>query len=213
MTEFSGVTMDGEDSASSRRCSTSASVPSMQRSASSREALASRRIDSSRLRAITGICTLSSKLPEAPAQAIAASLPTTWEHTCRVASGITGLTLPGMIDEPGCRSGRRSSPSPVRGPEPIQRRSLQILVSETAMVRSAPEASTRASRLAWASMWSTASRSTSSPVDSRSAATTAAPKPSGALSPVPTAVPPMASSPSRGSVACTRSTPASTWRA
>ena len=41
---------------------------------------------------------------------------------------MTGLTLPGMIDEPGCRSGRLISPSPVRGPEPIQRRSLQILV-------------------------------------------------------------------------------------
>ena len=41
---------------------------------------------------------------------------------------MTGLTLPGMIDEPGCRSGIAISPSPARGPEPIQRRSLADLV-------------------------------------------------------------------------------------
>src|SRR5690625_6998565 len=55
---------------------------------------------------------------------------------------MTGLTLPGMIEEPGCRSGIAISPRPVLGPEPIQRRSLQILVTDTAMVRSAPDIST-----------------------------------------------------------------------
>ena len=34
-----------------------------------------------------------------------------------------------MIELPGCRSGRKISPRPVRGPEPIQRRSLAILIS------------------------------------------------------------------------------------
>ena len=34
---------------------------------------------------------------------------------------MTGLTLPGMIDEPFWSSGRRISPRPARGPEPIQR--------------------------------------------------------------------------------------------
>ncbi len=98
--------------------------------------LASRRIDSSRLRAITGSMTFSSKLPDAPAKPIAASLPMTCAQTMHSASGITGLTFPGMIEDPGCRSGRAISPRPARGPEPIQRRSLLILYSDTAIVRS-----------------------------------------------------------------------------
>jgi len=31
---------------------------------------------------------------------------------------MTGFTLPGMIEEPFCNSGRNSSARPVRGPEP-----------------------------------------------------------------------------------------------
>ena len=132
-------------------------MPATQRSASSRLTLASSRIDSSTLRAITGSITFSSKLPEAPAKVTAASLPITWAQTMVVASQITGLTLPGMIEDPGCRSGSAISPSPARGPEPIQRRSLAILFRLTAMVRSAPEASTSPSRAPWASKWSRAS--------------------------------------------------------
>ena len=109
-------------------------MPSTQRSASSRCEVDSSRIDSSRLRAITGIATLSSKLPLAPATVTAASLPITWAQTISVASGSTGLTLPGMMLDPGCRSGRWISARPVVGPEDIQRRSLQILVRPTAMV-------------------------------------------------------------------------------
>ncbi len=82
---------------------------------------------------------------------IAVSLPITWAQTCRTTSGITGLTLPGMIEEPFWSSGRKSSPMPARGPEPISARSPAILVSETAITFSAPESSTSASRLAWAS--------------------------------------------------------------
>jgi hypothetical protein len=37
-----------------------------------------------------------------------------------------------MIEEPFCSSGRRSSASPARGPEPISARSLAILLSEIA---------------------------------------------------------------------------------
>ena len=59
---------------------------------------------------------------------MAASLPITWAHTWVTASGITGFTLPGMIELPGCRSGRRISASPVFGPDAIQRRSLAILI-------------------------------------------------------------------------------------
>src|ERR1700759_2714884 len=143
---FSGVTIDGEDSASSRSRSTLAVMPSTVRSARIRLTLASSRIDSSTLRAISGSVTFSSKLPVVPAKVTAASLPMTCAATCTVASGITGFTLPGMIELPGCRSGRLISPRPVRGPEPIQRRSLAIFTRPTAMVLSWPEASTRGSR-------------------------------------------------------------------
>ncbi len=100
---------------------------------------------------MTGSITLSWKLPWEPAKATAASLPMTWATTIIVASEITGLTLPGMIELPGWRSGRASSPRPVRGPEPSQRRSLAILNRATAQARSWPEISTTPSWVAWAS--------------------------------------------------------------
>ena len=87
------------------------------------------RIDSNRLRAITGTRTFSSKAPCVPATVTAMSLPITWAATWSTTSGITGLTLPGMIEEPFCSSGSASSTRPVRGPEPISTRSLAILVS------------------------------------------------------------------------------------
>ena len=86
------------------------------------------------------------------------SLPMTCAHAMRVASGTTGLTLPGMMLEPGCRSGRWISPRPVRGPELIQRRSLQIFVRLTATTLSAPDSSTTASCADCASKWFAASR-------------------------------------------------------
>src|SRR5664280_3087230 len=142
---FNGVTIDGDDSAKYLHRSTSASMPSMHLSASVRVALDSSRMDSSRLQPMTGNITLSSKLPCEPANATVASLPMPCAATIRVASGSTGFTLPGMIDEPGCRSGRRISDSPARGPEPIHLMSLQILVRLTAITRSLPEVSTSAS--------------------------------------------------------------------
>ena len=51
---------------------------------------------------------------------------------------MTGLTLPGMIEEPFWSSGSRISARPARGPEPISARSLPILISETARTFSAP---------------------------------------------------------------------------
>ena len=83
--------------------------------------------------------------------------------------------------------------------------------SDTATVRSAPEASTSPSRAPWASMWSGASVSTSSPVAARSSSTTPAANPSGALSPVPTAVPPIGSWARRGSTSRSRAAPYSAW--
>ena len=56
-----------------------------------------------------------------------------------------------MIEEPFCSSGRKISPMPARGPEPISARSLAIFVNDTAMTLSAPDSSTSASRLPCAS--------------------------------------------------------------
>ena len=95
--------------------------------------------------------TFSSNWPCMPPIVIAVSLPITCALTCSTTSGITGLTLPGMIEEPFCSSGRKISPMPARGPEPISARSPAIFVSETATTFSAPDSSTSASRLACAS--------------------------------------------------------------
>src|SRR3954470_514404 len=127
---FSGVTMDGEASARNRARSTLASMPSIILSAITRDVLAIRRMDSSRFAAITGMPTFSSKAPLVEDRAMVVSLPMTWAATMMAASQMTGLTLPGMIDEPGCRSGMAISPRPVLGPEPIQRRSLLIFMIE-----------------------------------------------------------------------------------
>ena len=105
-------------------------------------------------------------------------------------SQMTGLTLPGMIEEPGCVAGSASSYSPQRGPDPSQRMSLAIFDNEIAIVLSSPEASTTQSRVAWASKWLRASAKLT-PVASVSFAATSRPKPAWVLMPVPTAVPPM----------------------
>ena len=71
-------------------------------------------------------------------------------QTISIASACVGLTLPGMIDEPGSFEGRISSIRPVRGPEPSQRMSLAILNSVTAVVLSPACARTMRSRVPWA---------------------------------------------------------------
>ena len=156
------------------------------------------------MRPITGIITFSSKFPAAPPNATAASFPITCVHTWQTASQMTGFTLPGMIEEPGCRSGMEISPSPARGPDPIQRRSLQILYRLTAITRSTPLASTSASRPPAASKWFRASVS-GSLMDLARRSFTRRANPGGALRPVPMAVPPRGSSPSRGRTASARS--------
>src|SRR5208282_1190125 len=55
-----------------------------------------------------------------------ASLPITWAAIMVTDSGTTGLTLPGMMLEPGCKAGNAISPSPASGPLFIQRRSFAI---------------------------------------------------------------------------------------
>ena len=137
-----------------------------------------------------------------------ASLPNTRAATWFTDSHSTGLTLPGMIDEPGCSSGRRSSASPADGPLASRRMSLAILVSATASPRSPADASASAPWPPWWTIGLAAGRS-GRPVSLASAAITAAAKPAGALMPVPTAVPPSGSSPSTSTSAHDRASAAS----
>src|SRR5919106_1573072 len=76
-----------------------ASIPSTHFSASAVDAVARRWIDCRTLRAMSGTRTLSSNWPCMPPIVTAASLPITCAATWRTTSGMTGLTLPGMIDE------------------------------------------------------------------------------------------------------------------
>ena len=54
---------------------------------------------------MTGIMTLSSKFPFAPAQVMVVSLPITSAQTIISDSHMTGFTFPGMIELPGCVAG------------------------------------------------------------------------------------------------------------
>ena len=51
--------------------------------------------------AMTGNIVFNSKLPFAAENVIVESLPITCAETCIIISGITGFTLPGIIEEPG----------------------------------------------------------------------------------------------------------------
>ena len=137
--------------------------------------------------------TFSSKWPDAPAMVIVVSLPNTRVQTMVSASHWVGFTLPGMIEEPGSFSGRDSSPSPERGPLPRKRMSLAILNSAAAAELIAPWLNTMAS---WAASASNLLGAVTKgrPVISATRSATFSAKPTGAFSPVPTAVPPWASS-------------------
>ena len=87
---------------------------------------------------MTGLNTFSSKCPWLPATVIVVWLPITCVQTMVIASHWVGLTLPGMIEEPGSLAGRLISPSPERGPDARKRMSLAILNSDAATVFIAP---------------------------------------------------------------------------
>ncbi len=101
-------------------------MPSTQKVRNTRNAFVMMLIDWSRLNASTGSMTLSSNWPASEARQTVVSFPITWKATWLITSAITGFTLPGMIDEPGCRAGRLISPRPHRGPDAMRRRSLAI---------------------------------------------------------------------------------------
>ena len=72
---------------------------------------------------------LSCSCPPSAAKLTVTSLPMTSKATWLTTSGITGLTLPGMMLEPACTGGRLISPNPARGPLDSSRRSLQVFDS------------------------------------------------------------------------------------
>ena len=104
-------------------------MPSTQCTRSVRAALTNIVCASKMHAAITGSNTLSWSWPASAAIVTVRSLPMTRKQTMLTTSGITGLTLPGMIDEPGCLAGRLISRRPQRGPDDSSRRSLQTFES------------------------------------------------------------------------------------
>ena len=135
--------------------------------------------------------TFSSKLPWLAAMPTATSLPITWAATMVTCSHWVGLTLPGMMEEPGSFSGIVISPRPSRGPLASHRISLAIFIRSAASAFSAPWAKTISSLdvRAW-NLFSAVTKGR--PVFSAIFAAERESKPSGAFSPVPTAVPPRA---------------------
>ena len=88
-----------------------------------------------------GIITFNSSWPACTAIAIAVSQPITWNIAWSSISAITGLTLPGMMLEPGCTAGSRISSSPVDGPDASRRKSFAMRINVNASVRIEPEKS------------------------------------------------------------------------
>ena len=115
-----------------------------------------------------------------------------------------------MIEEPGSFSGSRSSPNPLRGPEPSQRKSSAILVSETASVRNAPLAKTSASCAASAA-YLFGAVTKPNPVIWAILAATRSPNSGWVFSPVPTAEPPAANSSRPARTESMRARSASSW--
>ena len=76
---------------------------------------------------------------------IVVSFPITCAETMATDSAITGLTFPGIIEDPGWTSGSLISPMPARGPDPSHRKSLEIFSIPTATDLSSPDAETIAS--------------------------------------------------------------------
>ena len=100
---------------------------------------------------MTGIMTFNSICPAWAAKARVASWPRTWKQTMSRHSAMTGFTLPGMIEEPGCMGGRRISPKPVAGPLAMSLKSLAMRIRSRARFRTAPETERNGAMLCMAS--------------------------------------------------------------
>ena len=87
---------------------------------------------------ITGMKTLSWKLPWDAAIPTAASFPMTCTATMVTASHWVGLTLPGMMELPGSFSGMKISPRPHLGPLESHLMSLAIFIMSAASALRAP---------------------------------------------------------------------------
>merc|ERR1719346_561603 len=119
--------------------------------------------------------TLSSSCPASEPKDKARSLPIASKQHMFITSGITGLTLPGMIDDPGAIGGKLISDSPHLGPEASNLRSLHTFDTFTATFLMIPEKYRKAPTLELASMRSSA-RVIGKPVTSRNSFTTVAEK-------------------------------------
>ena len=110
-----------------------------------------------------------------------------------MASDWVGFTFPGIILDPGSLAGRDSSPNPHLGPEPSHLMSFAIFISDAANVFRVPDAATNAS---WAASCANllSALTNGKPVFWAILAATCSEKSGWVFRPVPTAVPPSASS-------------------
>ena len=164
-------------------------MPATHLSAKIRVTRDSRRRDSSRLWARSGRNWLICNCPSPATRVTVWWLAMTRSAVWPTHSGTTGLTLPGMIDDPAWRAGRRISPRPVAGPLASRRRSEEILSRLAAKAERMPETSTKGSALAVASTRFSA-RDSGNPVSTRRCSTARKMNSRGAPRPVPMAVPP-----------------------
>ncbi len=144
---------------------------------------------SSRLSAINGKKAFSSNSPREAAIVIASSLAMTRIATSMIISGMTGLILPGIMEEPCCRGCRWISLRPPFGPLDIRRISPAIFSRLTAKAFSRPDTSTKTS-LFWVGSIRSSGSSKCRPVISFSFCTASTRYSLVELLPKPTAVPP-----------------------
>ena len=83
--------------------------------------------------------TFNWKFPAWAATVMETSFPITSAETIVTASGMTGLTLPGMILLPGCSACNSISDKPANGPLFIHLKSLEIFIRITARFFNSPE--------------------------------------------------------------------------
>ena len=137
--------------------------------------------------------TFNSNCPACTAKDTVKSFPTTWNATMSRHSAITGLTLPAIIDEPGCTGGSTISPKPVVGPDASNRKSFATLISSKANSLSPLETACTA-LLLWSASKEFLAAFNGNSVIFPSSLIAARLNRGCAFAPVPTAVPPSATS-------------------